>query len=199
MVEVAEVTKSSKASAKAPMPSICKKDTSRPLDFGWKEIAKLEDIVDKRIAPYKFGAKDKVYKKESNTTLLVGNNFIATLAPLCKIVDSFFFSREKLQWLDVSNNKLTKIEPAILDFPNLIILYMHGNEIERLKEVDKLEPLKNLKKLTLHANPIEEVKNYRMHVCTVLPQLTMLDFINMTKVDRDKAATWHALKFKPKY
>jgi len=64
--------------------------------------------------------------------------------------------------------------------------------------VDKLAGLTQLKKLTLHANPIEEIKNYRLHVFTQIPSLRMLDFINMTKVGRDKAQTWEALKFKPK-
>jgi hypothetical protein len=124
---------------------------------------------------------------------------IATLASLSRVIDAFFFSRDHLQWLDVSNNKLTSIEPAITNFPNLVILYMHGNEIAKLKEINKLGTLKSLKKLTLHANPIEEVRNYRMHVCTVMPRLTMLDFIDMTKLDRDRAQTWDALKCKPKY
>ena len=65
--------------------------------------------------------------------------------------------------------------------------------------VNKLAELQHLKKLTLHANPIEEVKNYRLHVFTQIPQLRMLDFINMTKVGRDKAQTWNSLKFKPKF
>ena len=35
---------------------------------------------------------------------------------------------------DVSHNRLTTIEPILLQFPNLQILYMHGNEIAKLKE-----------------------------------------------------------------
>ena len=35
------------------------------------------------------------------------------------------------------------------------MLYLHGNNIGRLVEVDKLSGLANLRLLTLHGNPIE--------------------------------------------
>jgi len=46
----------------------------------------------------------------------------------------------------------------ILDFPDLQILYLHGNAISDMKEVEKLTMLKNLKKLSLHGNPLENEK-----------------------------------------
>ena len=46
----------------------------------------------------------------------------------------------------------------LLDFTNLEILYLHGNSIADIKEVDKLAGLRNLRKLTLHGNGIEKEK-----------------------------------------
>jgi hypothetical protein len=45
-------------------------------------------------------------------------------------------------------------------------------------------------------NPIEEIPNYRLHCVTAIPQLHMLDFISMTKLDRDRAMVWHNLRYK---
>eukprot|EP00238_Polyblepharides_amylifera_P009982 CAMPEP_0196589548 /NCGR_PEP_ID=MMETSP1081-20130531/63889_1 /TAXON_ID=36882 /ORGANISM="Pyramimonas amylifera, Strain CCMP720" /LENGTH=178 /DNA_ID=CAMNT_0041912387 /DNA_START=113 /DNA_END=649 /DNA_ORIENTATION=+ len=169
-----------------------------PVDLAWKEIKDLADVVDKTVGPSE-GAPNKSAKKEHNTSILLGSNEITTLELLPRVIERFFCSFEQLQWLDVSHNKLTTIEPVILQMTHLRILYLHGNEITKLKEVDKLSGLQRLKKLTLHANPIEEIKNYRNHVFTVFPQLQILDFIKMTKVDRDRAQTWDKLKFKPVY
>ena len=63
-----------KKASKAVVSS-SRKDVSKPLDFGWKEIAKLEDIVDKPIEPHK-GPKDKVYKRQGNNAFQVGNTIL---------------------------------------------------------------------------------------------------------------------------
>lgn len=88
------------------------------------------------------------------------------------------------------------IEAVLLQFPNLMMLYMHGNQITSLREINKLGKMTKLKKLTFHGNPIEEAPNYRLHCVTQVPQLHMLDFISMTKLDRDRAQVWHSLRYK---
>jgi hypothetical protein len=65
-----------------------------------------------------------------------------------------------------------------------------------LREINKLGKMTKLKKLTFHGNPIEEAPNYRLHCVTQVPQLHMLDFISMTKLDRDRAQVWHSLRYK---
>lgn len=40
-------------------------------------------------------------------------------------------------------------------------LQLHGNDIGDLGEVDKLGVLPQLRRLTLHGNPMEEVRGYR--------------------------------------
>ena len=48
---------------------------------------------------------------------------------------------QNLEWLDLSYNYLERIEPEILNFPNLKTLYLHGNYISNLEEVRKLQDL----------------------------------------------------------
>ena len=60
---------------------------------------------------------------------------------------------ETLQWLDLSNNKLTRIEAAeLVKFPNLSSLNLHGNHISSLKDVKDLGVLSKLSKFTIHNN-----------------------------------------------
>lgn len=70
------------------------------------------------------------------------------------------------------------------------VLYLHGNQISSLNDVLKLQALPRLEKVTLHGNPISEMKAYKMWVCAHLPGVKNLDFSGITKVERDKVATW---------
>lgn len=80
-------------------------------------------------------------KRPTNTYLLVASNALTTLTPLPKVIDMFFIHPEKLQWLDVSNNHLTTIEPVLLQFSNLMMLYMHGNQVRACDCVSARLPL----------------------------------------------------------
>lgn len=80
-----------------------------------------------------------------------------------------------------------------MEYPNVIVLYLHGNNIEKLAEVDKLAKLDKLKSLTLHGNPVEGVKGYREYVLSALPQLKTFDFSGVTKSDRARAASWREM------
>jgi len=44
------------------------------------------------------------------------------------------------------------------EFPCLQILYLHGNSIKDIKEVDKLATVTSLRKLALHGNSMELTK-----------------------------------------
>lgn len=52
-------------------------------------------------------------------------------------------------------------QQVLTTFFNLSVLYLHGNSIQRMGEVNKLAVLPRLRSLTLHGNPIEEEKGYR--------------------------------------
>ena len=71
------------------------------------------------------------------------------------------------------------------------MLYLHGNSIDKISEIEKLSNLPHLRTLTLHGNPIEEdVSGYRQLVISKLPQLKKFDFSAVTKQDRASAQTW---------
>jgi Leucine-rich repeat (LRR) protein len=50
----------------------------------------------------------------------------------------------QLQWLNLSYNYLTKIDPEILNFPLLKSLNLHGNYIAEIEEVRKLSKIGTL-------------------------------------------------------
>ena len=70
------------------------------------------------------------------------------------------------------------------------MLYLHGNNIKKANEVDKLASLHRLKSLTLHGNPIETVPGYRQYVVSQVPQLQTLDFSGVTRGDRKTSEVW---------
>ena len=73
------------------------------------------------------------------------------------------------------------------------MLYLHGNNIGRIAEVDKLSTLDRLKSLTLHGNHIESNAGYRQYIICRLPQLQTFDFSGVTKSDRATAQTWRTM------
>ncbi len=82
---------------------------------------------------------------------------------------------------------------CLLELPNLTTIYLHGNNIVTLAQVDKLSQLDNLKSLTLHGNPIEINSGYRFYVLSRVPQLQTLDFSGITKSDRASCETWKTM------
>lgn len=77
------------------------------------------------------------------------------------VVSQLLGHLENLAWINLSFNDLTSIDPALTTFFKLCVLYLHGNSIQRLGEVNKLAVLPQLRSLTLHGNPTEEEKGYR--------------------------------------
>ena len=82
---------------------------------------------------------------------------------------------------------------CVLELPCLTMLYLHGNNIGRIADVDKLSALNRLKSLTLHGNPIESNPGYRHYIICHLPQLQTFDFSGVTKSDRASAQTWRTM------
>ena len=91
---------------------------------------------------------------------------------------------------DLSQNSLTTIHDAVTQFPHLVALYLQGNAIARLKDVEKLAALPSLRRLALHSNPCVEL-HYRERVAIALPDLVRLDFACITADDRLLAKVWH--------
>ena len=140
--------------------------------------------------------KKKRSRNNSGPKLIVrslkfNNNEITTWNHFAEICSSEL-SDNRLEFLDFSFNKLTTIDEVVCNYPDLKVLYLHGNLLDDVRQVKKLKRLPNLMKLTLHGNPLEEKAKYRQTVINLLPNLKQLDFTPITSLDREKAQ--HALR-----
>lgn len=132
--------------------------------------------------------------KYSSCSLRLNNNNILDLHDLQKTVSYFLAEPSQLAWLDLSFNSISHIDKVIFLFPwismssfshstsaicmymcvlvfqvlcelrELRVLYLHGNSIFILSEVDRLGALPHLHSITLHGNVIETNKAYRWRV-----------------------------------
>ena len=151
------------------------------------------------------------------TALRVNNNMLGDWEGFSETMAKLFLEpTTHLAWLDLAFNDLKTIDSvsacsyslcdhthltfppcthtqAILDLPNLTTLYLHGNNLGRIAEVDKLSSLTRLKSLSLHGNPIEMNAGYRQYILSRLPQLQSFDFSGVTKSDRANADTWRRM------
>lgn len=119
------------------------------------------------------------------TSIRLNNNTISDLANLQMIMSKILVNWHWLAWIDLSFNDISVLDVSFSDFPELRLIYLHGNAIEHMKEVDKLKSVRNLHTLTLHGNPLEMTENYRYHVLTKLPYLKSLDFSAVTKQEKN--------------
>ena len=118
---------------------------------------------------------DAVIEKLPHSMVRFNNNGLTSLAPLYRTVELILINPAALTWIDLSFNAVVEIGPAFKRFTNLKRLYLHSNAIDALAEVEHLQANRNLQCLTLHANPVQEKKNYRVFgkktlLCNVLHQ-----------------------------
>jgi len=90
-----------------------------------------------------------------------------------------------IQWIDISSNHLTEIHPDILNLRYLKILYAHANYINEIKKVEILADCKCLINLTLHGNPIEQIKGFRHFIVELIPMLEKFDFTLISEKELD--------------
>ncbi|XP_041819311.1 leucine-rich repeat-containing protein 51-like [Chelmon rostratus] len=129
-------------------------------------------------------------KKCLSRSLRLNNNNITDITDLQQVLSHFLAQPSKLGWLDLSFNKITSINSVLCDLHELRVLYLHGNSIDNLPEVDKLHKLQYLHTITLHGNALETTKGYRNHVISVLPQLKKMDYAAVTHEERVLANVW---------
>uniref|UniRef100_A0A3B3XUQ7 Leucine-rich repeat-containing protein 51 n=1 Tax=Poecilia mexicana TaxID=48701 RepID=A0A3B3XUQ7_9TELE len=129
--------------------------------------------------------------KYLSRALRLSNNSIIDLCDLHQTVSHFLAEPSSLAWLDLSFNKLSHIDKVLCELHGLRVLYLHGNNISTLSEVDRLAVLPHLHSVTLHGNPIETNKTYRNRVISALPQLKTMDFSAVTQQERVLAKLWH--------
>ncbi|KAJ9579153.1 hypothetical protein L9F63_024739 [Diploptera punctata] len=161
------------------------KESNPPLDYSFRNLISVDELG--KTKPRR-GLK-RYHKTPSGLyecqALRLNNNQLTSIQGIHSICYQLLEEPEKLTWLDVSFNKLTSVSPEISEFPNLKILYLHGNFLKDLNKVlQTLKKLPQLYNLTMHGNPLVEHKKYRMRILNALTQLRSLDFTNVTVSDK---------------
>lgn len=136
--------------------------------------------------------KKMVVTLQTNSIRL-NNNFLTTLKDFPAALSDVLSQPMKLVFLDLSWNSLEKIEPVLLQYEQLKALYLHGNRIAKLPQVDKLSGLSQIRSLTLNGNPIECNSCYRLYVIGMLQHtsdLRSLDHSTITDDERERAEAW---------
>ncbi|XP_014782438.1 leucine-rich repeat-containing protein 51 [Octopus bimaculoides] len=192
-----------------------------PLDFSFRQLEVLDSLFSKETreddSSKLYGSEDILFVKSSEQTnlskqeeqpktsckkslsrsLRLNNNFLNNIENLPAMVQAYFQFPTDLAWLDLSFNYLKTISSQMYRCPNLQILYMHGNAISNLNDIDNLVPLTKLTKLTLHGNPIEQIQNYRIIVISRLLTLREFDFSCVSLSDRESGERMlHEMKVK---
>lgn len=169
-----------------------------PLDFSFRSIHVIQDLISEEP---RTGLRRLRYSKSGKSltqSLWLNNNVLNDLRDFSSVMSQLLAHPENLAWIDLSFNDLSTIDPVLTTFSNLSVLYLHGNSIQRLGEVNKLAVLPRLRSLTLHGNAVEEEKGYRQYVLCTLPHLTTFDFSGVTKADRTTAQVWKSMNMKSK-
>ncbi|OWF46023.1 leucine-rich repeat-containing protein 51-like isoform X1 [Mizuhopecten yessoensis] len=171
---------------------------SKNIDFSFCNYTNTEDIKNEvpRASPRKSKLPDMENKKASTKSVRLNNNKLCDVSCIKDTLEAHTVNPLEVEWIDLSFNELTNIDPVIMDFERLQILYFHGNKISDLTQIEKLRNLRHLRKLTLHGNTIENQKMYKQYVLSTLPQLHCLDFSLITNADRITAATWNKIQNK---
>jgi len=163
----------------------------KQLDLSFKDLITLEGLEDEM--NYIFSEmKPKLVKGNKLVTEIVklNNNTLKSVDGLVAHLSKYIMHPQNMSWIDLSFNHLTNIDSVLSKFINLRILYLHGNKINQLDEINTLKPLKRLIKLTLHGNNIDMEHNYRQIVLSTCTGLKTFDFSDITKEDRMQVATY---------
>ncbi|KAM6932626.1 leucine-rich repeat-containing protein 51 [Lycodopsis pacificus] len=162
-----------------------------PVDLSFKHVSRLSDAWTEEPSSSLRPLKRNSKKKYRSCSLRLNNNNITDLHDLQRTVNHFLAEPSQLAWLDLSFNNISHIDQVLCELHELRVLYLHGNGIFILSEVDRLGVLPHLHTITLHGNMIETNKAYRNRVISALPQLKTMDFSAVTRQERVMAKIWH--------
>jgi len=167
-------------------------DAAPPLNFAFKCLLGFRDSLDEVPRPEQGKVKKSPQSGKYKTkSIRFNNNLIIDYKDFEHAMDSLLENPCGLQWLDLSFNDISTIDQVLLNYPSLRTIYLHGNCIEEIIEIEKLAGLPNLKTVSLHGNPIESVKGYKNYILSTLPQIQNLDFTTITKADRETSYEWN--------
>jgi U2 small nuclear ribonucleoprotein A' len=92
----------------------------------------------------------------------------------------------RLNALLLNNNSVIRVTPQLGDhLPKLQGLILTNNKVSHLYEIDHIASLKKLDTLSLLENPVALQPNYRAYVIHKIPHLKTLDFMKISKKERD--------------
>ena len=125
-----------------------------PLDFSFKELRACAQIETEE--PRNSKRPQEEEKKEESvpkmvirrvmTSVKLNNNILEQLNGLANVLETAMSSPlQNLQWLDISFNSLTNVDPELLKFVHLKALYLHGNCIQKFGSVQRLQKLPKLR------------------------------------------------------
>ncbi|KAK2588791.1 hypothetical protein KPH14_001667 [Odynerus spinipes] len=160
-----------------------------PLDFSFKKATNIKDLANQRPQTIRTVKAPTRTSKDrfATSTIWLSNNLLKSMEGLENLVRAVLEDPTSLSWLDLSFNDINEIGDDIAKFPNLKILYLHGNNISNINDILKLRKLCNMRALTLHGNPVETLSYYRGYIINVMPQLVNLDFSRITKSEKRQA------------
>ncbi|XP_044763527.1 leucine-rich repeat-containing protein 51-like isoform X2 [Coccinella septempunctata] len=160
---------------------------SMPADYSFQHLKILKAMGVEAARSLRTGSvpeRGTAKKKLLTRSIWLNNNKLKSIKNLEVIVESILEVPSQLSWIDFSFNYIKDIDDCILKYPNLKIIYFHGNCISRLAEVMKLRKLKHLRTVTFHGNPISNIPLYRVSIMHMLPQVLNLDFFPIIKNEK---------------
>ncbi|XP_045467159.1 leucine-rich repeat-containing protein 51-like isoform X2 [Harmonia axyridis] len=161
--------------------------SSLPADYSFQHVEILKAMGVEAARSIRIGCvpeRGTVKKKLLTRSIWLNNNKLKSIKNLEQIVESILEVPSQLSWIDFSFNYIKDIDDCILKYPNLKIVYFHGNCISKLAELMKLRKLKNLRTVTFHGNPISNLPLYRLSIMYILPQVLNLDFFPIIKNEK---------------
>jgi len=95
----------------------------------------------------------------------------------------------------LNNNRIRRIASGLgRSLPKLETLVLTNNQLSRLEDLDALQDLPNLQRLSLSKNPVTGHENYRLYVISMLPKLRHLDFAKVPPAERERANAMFAAR-----
>lgn len=175
------------------------RDEENAGDAKQKESAAAGAVVPAKgnAAQARSGSLQKIIIQTKTIAVRLDNNSIENLTDLPPALDFMMENPlTNLQFIDLSFNLLTRIDPLLTKYTNLKVVYLHGNKIKNLPSVERLKSLPKLISLTLNGNPIEAFKTYRCFVVGCLPNLRSLDHATITDDELEGAHEWYKMHLK---
>eukprot|EP00041_Stephanoeca_diplocostata_P012381 m.207613 g.207613 ORF g.207613 m.207613 type:complete len:221 (-) comp18931_c0_seq1:304-966(-) len=197
-------------------------ETAPPLDYSFSELATIKDMLEgepragktktqleaeqektlhrleKKNSERQFSLEEEKrtsvpMPEQVSVILKLNNNTLASLAGLDIVAPAVLARPELLTMIDLSFNKFTIIPTELGNFPVLNIVYLHGNRIKSLSETDKLSKCGKLRTLTVHGNPLDKTKDYRLYIISAHRSLRSLNFTSITDKERERSRIWQRL------